>query len=81
MNILTHMIFAYMAKRKGGGYTADLNLKEEMVAWVITGSWEMRQEDGSMESEKTHSMEKHQRDAILLVLKAYQVNKGNNRIG
>lgn len=49
-----------MTKRKGGGYTADLNLKEEMVAWVITGSWEMRQEDGSMESEKTHSMEKHQ---------------------
>lgn len=74
------MIFAYMAKRKGGDFTADLNLKEEMVAWVITGSWKVRQEDGSIESEKTHSMEKHQRDAILLVLKVNQVNKGNNKI-
>lgn len=79
MNIFAYMIFASMAKN-GSGYTADLNLKEEMVAWVITGSWKVRQEDGSTESEKTHSMEKHQRDAILLVLKVNQVNKGNNKI-
>lgn len=54
-NILAYMIFAYMAKRNGRGYTADRNLKEEMVAWVVTGSWKVRQEDGSTESEKTHS--------------------------
>lgn len=59
-NILAYMIFTYMTKRKGSGYTADPYLKEEMVTWVITGSWKVRQEDGSTESEKTHSMEKYQ---------------------